>query len=93
LPWFELKSGIFQLFYPIICSCGESRLLVSWCVGNRCDMEGSDEDLGRSRIPGVEDWGWLSTCRVLGGRTIERSGDVMCGLYHAQGDEERGFLG
>jgi hypothetical protein len=24
---------------------------------------------------------------------IERSGDAVCGLYHAQGDEERGFLG
>ena len=32
------------------------------------------------------------TGRVLGGRTIERSGDAVCGLYRAQGDEERGFL-
>jgi hypothetical protein len=24
---------------------------------------------------------------------IERSSDTMCGLYHAQGDEEHGFLG
>jgi hypothetical protein len=31
--------------------------------------------------------------RVLGGREIERSGDAMCGLYHARGDEEREFLG
>jgi hypothetical protein len=23
---------------------------------------------------------------------IERSGDVVCGLHHAQGDQERGFL-
>jgi hypothetical protein len=41
LSWLEFKSGIFWLFYPIICSCGESCLLVSWCVGNRCDMVGS----------------------------------------------------
>jgi hypothetical protein len=33
------------------------------------------------------------TGRVLGGRTIERSGDVMCGLYRAQEDEKREFLG
>jgi hypothetical protein len=26
-------------------SCGESCLLVSWCVGGRCGMAGSDEDL------------------------------------------------
>jgi hypothetical protein len=30
---------------------------------------------------------------VLSGRMIERSGDAMCGLHRAQGDEERGFLG
>jgi hypothetical protein len=33
------------------------------------------------------------TSRVLGGRTIERSGDAMCGLHHTRGDEEHGFLG
>jgi hypothetical protein len=37
--------------------CGESRLLVSWCVGDRCNMVDNDEDLDRSRRPGVEDWG------------------------------------
>jgi hypothetical protein len=31
--------------------------------------------------------------RILGDRMIERSGDAVCGLYHARGDEERGFLG
>jgi hypothetical protein len=34
--------------------CEESRLLVSWCVGDMCDMVGSDEDHGRSRRPGAE---------------------------------------
>jgi hypothetical protein len=32
------------------------------------------------------------TGRVLGGRAIERSGDAVCGLYRAHGDEEREFL-
>jgi hypothetical protein len=73
--------------------CGESHLLVSWCVGDRCDMAGSNEDLGRSRRPGAEDRRWSSTGQVLGGRTIERLGDTVCSLYRAQGDEERGFLG
>jgi hypothetical protein len=68
-------------------------LLVSWCHGGRCDIVGSDEDRGRSRRPGVEDRGWSSTGRVLGGRAIERSGDTVCGLHHARGDEERGLLG
>jgi hypothetical protein len=33
------------------------------------------------------------TGRVLSGRTIGRSGDTVCSLYRAQGDEEHGFLG
>jgi hypothetical protein len=33
-----------------------------------------------------------STGRVLDGRMIERSGDTVCSLYRAQGDEESGFL-
>jgi hypothetical protein len=35
----------------------------------------------------------IETGQVLDGRMIERSGDDVCGLHHAQGDEERGFLG
>jgi hypothetical protein len=31
--------------------------------------------------------------RVLGDRIIWRSGDVVCNLHCARGDEERGFLG
>jgi hypothetical protein len=56
-------------------------------------MAGSDEDRGRSTRLGIEDWGWSSTGRVLGGRTIERSGDTVYDLHRAQGDKERGFLG
>jgi hypothetical protein len=33
------------------------------------------------------------TGRVLDGRAIERSGDAVCGIHHAHGDEEREFLG
>jgi hypothetical protein len=33
------------------------------------------------------------TGRVLGGRVIERSGGVVCGLHRACGDEECEFLG
>jgi hypothetical protein len=32
------------------------------------------------------------TGRVLDGRTIERSGDIVCNLYRTRVDEERGFL-
>jgi hypothetical protein len=73
-------------------SCGESHLLVSWCAGSRCDMTGSDEDRGRSRRPSAEGQGWSSTGRILSGRAIGRSGDAVCGLYSAHGDEEHVFL-
>jgi hypothetical protein len=33
------------------------------------------------------------TGRILGGQAIERSGGAVCGLHHACGDEEHGFLG
>jgi hypothetical protein len=33
------------------------------------------------------------TSRVLGGRLIERSGDVVCGMQRVCGDEKREFLG
>jgi hypothetical protein len=78
---------------PLSTVCGESCFLILWYAGDRCDMVGSDEDHGKSRGPGAEDSGWSIIGQVLGGRTIERSGDAMCGLHRAQGDEERGFLG
>jgi hypothetical protein len=31
--------------------------------------------------------------RILGSRGIKRSGGIVCGLYHAHGDEEHEFLG
>jgi hypothetical protein len=87
-----LNPEHFDSFTFILVSCGKSCLLVSWCSGSRCDMAGSDDDRGRSRRPDVEDRGWSSTGRVLGGRAIERSGDAVCGLHCARGDEQRRFL-
>jgi hypothetical protein len=75
------------------CLCGESWLLVSWCAGSRCDTVDNDEDRGTSRRSDVEDQRWSSTGRVLGDRAIGGSGDTVCGLYCAHGDEEHGFFG
>jgi hypothetical protein len=33
------------------------------------------------------------TCRILNGRTIERSGGAVCSLHYAGEDEEHVFLG
>jgi hypothetical protein len=78
--------------YPVIL-CEESCLLVSWCAGDRYGMAGSNENHDRNRRPGVEDRRWSSTGRVLSDRMIRRSGDAVCGLHRAQGDEVREFLG
>jgi hypothetical protein len=56
-------------------------------------LHGSDEDRDRSRKLSAEDRGWSSTGQVLSGQMIERSGDTVCGLHRARGDEEHGFLG
>jgi hypothetical protein len=86
------NSGHFGSFSFIIVSCGESRLFVTWCAGSRCDMTDSDENLGRSKRHGAEEQRWSSIGRVLGGRTIGRSGDAMYGLHRAHRDKEHGFL-
>jgi hypothetical protein len=88
-----LSPGHFDCFTFIFDSCGESCLLVSGCAGDRCSMEGSGEDHGRSRRPSVEDQGWSSTGQVLSGWTVKRSSNTVYGLHHAQGDEEHGFPG
>jgi hypothetical protein len=81
---------VVLLYY--LCSYGESRLLVLWCAGGRCDIVNSDEDRNKSMRPGAEGRGWSSTGRVLGGRAIGRSSDTVCDLHRACSDKERGFL-
>jgi hypothetical protein len=49
------NPGQFDSFTYIPVLCGESRLLVSWCVSSKCDMAGSDVDHDRSRRPDTED--------------------------------------
>jgi hypothetical protein len=88
---FKFEIVLFVLLF-IFVSFRESCLLVSLCAAGRCGMVCSDEDRGRSRRPGAEDQDGC-TGRVLGGWAIERSGATVCGLHHACGDKERGFLG
>jgi hypothetical protein len=74
LAKFEFEFRIVLFYFSFIfVSFGESRLFISWCAGGRCDMACSDEDRGRSRRPGAEDWGWshrLGT-RWLAGFLVE----------------------
>jgi hypothetical protein len=54
----NLNLGYFDYFTFTLVLFEELCLLVSWCIGGRCDMADSDEDRGRSRRPSVEDRGW-----------------------------------
>jgi hypothetical protein len=56
----------------------------AWCAATRI-VVGVGDLVQRSRDG--------RTGQVLGGRVIERSGDVVCGLHRVCGDEECGFLG
>jgi hypothetical protein len=55
-------------------------------------MTDNDEDRGRVGHL-MQRTGDGCTGQVLHGRMIKRSGDAVCGLYRAQGDDEREFLG
>jgi hypothetical protein len=70
---FEFEYGtVLFCFSSFFVSFGESRWLVSWCVGGRCSMACSDKDRGRSRRPGVENRVWLHRLgtRWSGGREV-----------------------
>jgi hypothetical protein len=67
-------------------------LLVSWCAGAGAAWRAATRIVARvgDLVQRIE---YGRTGRVLGGWTIERSGDAVCGLHRARGDEERAFLG
>jgi hypothetical protein len=70
---FEFESGTISFCFSFtFVSFRESRLLVSWCAGGKCDMACSDEDRGRSRRPGAKDRGWshMSGTRWHGDREV-----------------------
>jgi hypothetical protein len=66
-------------------------LLVSWCA-----EAGVAWRAAMRFVAGVGDLEQRTeggrTDQVLGGWTIRRLGDIVCGLHRACEDEERGFL-
>jgi hypothetical protein len=79
-----LPLSLFHLENRVYLSCGVQVVGAAWWAAMRI-------------VAGVGDLvqriGDGHTGRVLGGRMIGRLGDVVCGLHHARGDEECGFLG
>jgi hypothetical protein len=91
LARFEFESEIVSFCFSFtFVSFRESYLLVSWCAGAAWHvvtmiMAGIGDLVQRTRDGCIG--------RVLGDRSIERSGDVVCGLHRVCRDEECGFLG
>jgi hypothetical protein len=67
------------------------------CLSHGVQVVGAAWHVATRTVVGVGDLvqrtGDGRTGRVLGGRAIERSGGVVCGLHLARGDLERRFLG
>jgi hypothetical protein len=84
MPWFEFESRTFLWFYHYL-SCVENHVcFVSWCIGDRCDMMSSHDDLGKSRRLSAGGREWSNISQVLSGRMIERLGDAVCGTMHKE---------
>jgi hypothetical protein len=81
---FVLPLSLFRLKNRVYLSRGMQVAGAAWRVVTRI-VAGVVELVQRT--------GDGRTGRVLGGRAIERSGDAVCGLHRARGDEEHGFLG
>jgi hypothetical protein len=95
LTWRGLNSnpGQFRFVFLLRLFHLENRV----CLSRGVQVAGAAWRAATRIVIGVGDLVQMTgdgrTGRVLGGQTIERSGGAVCGLHHARGDEERGFLG
>jgi hypothetical protein len=80
---FEFESRTVLFVLPLSLFRLENRV----CLSHGVQLVGTAWRAAMSIVAGVGDLVQRTrdgrTGRVLGGRTIERSGDAMCGLYHA----------
>jgi hypothetical protein len=93
LARFKFESGIISFCFSFIFVSLDNRA----CLSRGVQVAGAAWHAVTRTVAGVGDLVQRirngHTGRVLGGRAIERSGDTMCGLHLARGDEERKFLG
>jgi hypothetical protein len=80
---FVLLLSLFRLEDRVCLSRGVQVAGVAWQAAMRIVVGVGD------LVQRTEDG---HTCRVLGGRAIERLGGAVCGLHHAHGDEENMLL-
>jgi hypothetical protein len=86
-----LNPGHFSFYFIFILL--ENRV----CLSRGMQVAGAAWQVMMRIMAGVGDLvqrtGDGRTGQVIGGQMIGRSGDTMCGLQRARGDEELGFLG
>jgi hypothetical protein len=87
---FEFEFRTFQWFYYLYLVRVENRV----CLSHGVQVAGAARQAATRIMIGVVVQSTVDgrTGQVLSGRTIRRSGDIMCGLHRARGDEECGFL-
>jgi hypothetical protein len=95
LTWRCLNSNPRQFYFVFLLSL--FRLENRVCLSRGVQVAGAAWRAAMRIMVGVRDLvqriGDGRTGQVLGDWAIERSGDVVCGMHRACGDEECGFLG
>jgi hypothetical protein len=90
---FEFESGMFLFLFFLSLVCSENRV----CLSRGVQEVGATWRAATWTVARVGDLvqrtGVGRTGRVLRCRAVERSGDAVCGLHLARGDQKRGFLG
>jgi hypothetical protein len=93
LARFEFESETVRLFYLLPLVHLENHV----CLSHGMQLAGAAWYAATRIVTEIGDWvqrtedGRIG--RILGGRAIEMSGNVVCGLHRARGDEEHEFLG
>jgi hypothetical protein len=86
LTRFEFESGTFYFVFLLSLFHSENRV----CLSHGAQVAGAAWRAVTRTVAGVGDLmqrtGDGRTGRVLSGRAVERSGDVVCGLHLARGD-------
>jgi hypothetical protein len=88
LARFEFESGIVLFCFVFLLSLFRSENRV--CLSRGVQVAGAAWRVAMRTVAGVGDLVQRTvddrTGRVLGGRAVERSGGVVCGLHLARGD-------
>jgi hypothetical protein len=95
LTWRDLNSNLGQV--PVVLSLHSFHLENHVCLYCGVHVAGAAWHAAMRIVAGVGDLlqrtGDGRTGRIFGGRVVEMSDDVVCGLHRARGDDEHMFLG